>query len=415
MTDQTGTAPTTQLHAAADRIITTALAPSWLAGPLQAWLRDAAWDADTAVGPNRHAIAVANAILAQPEPAEHTAPTPAAEERRHPPASRRDVSWTVIFRLEGTGIWTEWGKGHRTSSEAVREAEVLAHIPDVAEVRFERVTLQRDRFTLHDLAALNPQQNQPAAAPRPCPPGCIACATDESHDPTPAGTSSTPRPAKDGEERRKRYARAIHRYDNEHGLSGNDLPSQHHYGEAAAVMAVADAEQAELREQAEQHRAAILAALQLAPGIPWDQIPDHVRDVEEFARRGAFIASRVRAECDRIDADRAHLDPECESFGDGLADAVTRIRAIIDNRPKIGETIERAEDRAQRAEQRLRLIDGMRQANLDSAAAAVQRAERAEAALARGLARLDAWEQRLPETVRTATVIDVLRNDLDPQ
>ncbi|MBI0296315.1 hypothetical protein JBE04_18050 [Streptomyces sp. PRKS01-29] len=31
-------------------------------------------------------------------------------------------------------------------------------------------------------------------------------------------------------------ARAIHRYDYEHGLSGNDMPSEHHRGEAEAVL-----------------------------------------------------------------------------------------------------------------------------------------------------------------------------------
>ncbi len=37
---------------------------------------------------------------------------------------------------------------------------------------------------------------------------------------------------------RNQIARAIHRYDYEHGLSGNDMPSEHHRGEAAAVLAV---------------------------------------------------------------------------------------------------------------------------------------------------------------------------------
>ncbi|MFJ4473286.1 hypothetical protein ACIP2X_38130 [Streptomyces sp. NPDC089424] len=36
---------------------------------------------------------------------------------------------------------------------------------------------------------------------------------------------------------RARAARAIHRYDNHHALSGNDMPSAHHYGEADAVLA----------------------------------------------------------------------------------------------------------------------------------------------------------------------------------
>jgi hypothetical protein len=35
----------------------------------------------------------------------------------------------------------------------------------------------------------------------------------------------------------QRIARAIHRYDNHHALSGNDIPSKHHHGEADAVLA----------------------------------------------------------------------------------------------------------------------------------------------------------------------------------
>lgn len=85
----------------------------------------------------------------------------------------------------------------------------------------------------------------------------------------------------------------------------------------------------------------------------------------------------------------------------------------------------------------LRLADGMRQANLDAAAAAIQRAEQAETenarlredlrrarraasllaadhrAVERVQRRLDAWEQKLPENVRKDTVIEVLRSDLD--
>jgi hypothetical protein len=37
---------------------------------------------------------------------------------------------------------------------------------------------------------------------------------------------------------RKLIAHAIHRYDNHHALSGNDIPSEHHYGEADAVLSV---------------------------------------------------------------------------------------------------------------------------------------------------------------------------------
>lgn len=89
------------------------------------------------------------------------------------------------------------------------------------------------------------------------------------------------------------------------------------------------------------------------------------------------------------------------------------------------------------ASEELRLTDGMRQANLDAAASAIQRAEQVEAenvrlqedlrkakraadllaadhrAVERVQRRLDAWEQRLPESVRKDTVLEVLRRDLD--
>ncbi|WP_228981428.1 hypothetical protein [Streptomyces sp. DH12] len=47
--------------------------------------------------------------------------------------------------------------------------------------------------------------------------------------------------------RRYQYAKAIHRYDNHHGLSVNDVPSAHHLGEADAVLAVRDDEMQQLR------------------------------------------------------------------------------------------------------------------------------------------------------------------------
>jgi hypothetical protein len=66
----------------------------------------------------------------------------------------RDVTWTVMFRLGDTSDWTEWGTGFRAPEEAVRKAEVLCRIPVVAEIRFDRITVQRDRYSLHDLAQL---------------------------------------------------------------------------------------------------------------------------------------------------------------------------------------------------------------------------------------------------------------------
>ena len=76
--------------------------------------------------------------------------------------------------------------------------------------------------------------------------------TDGRHGPTP-------------DETRKAIARAIHRYDAEHAFSVNDLPSEHHYGEADAVLAVLVAPA--VGQPAEAHdtdRAALRERLRLA-------------------------------------------------------------------------------------------------------------------------------------------------------
>ncbi|MER5312721.1 hypothetical protein ABT034_33665 [Streptomyces sp. NPDC002773] len=86
-----------------------------------------------------------------------------------------------------------------------------------------------------DPAARTASGQQPECAPcgdtgacngGPCAhPAAARWTADGRHGPTP-------------EELRQRIARAIHRYDNQHALSGNDVPSTHHYGEADAVLAV---------------------------------------------------------------------------------------------------------------------------------------------------------------------------------
>jgi hypothetical protein len=50
---------------------------------------------------------------------------------------------------------------------------------------------------------------------------------------------------------RAEIAKTIHRYDNHHALSGNDIPSKHHYGEADAVLALLYREWPWLRAEAE--------------------------------------------------------------------------------------------------------------------------------------------------------------------
>lgn len=71
-----------------------------------------------------------------------------------PRQTSRDVSWSVMFRLGGTGIWAEWSNGHRASDEAIRSAEGLVSNPGVADIRFDRITRQRDMFDLHGIAQL---------------------------------------------------------------------------------------------------------------------------------------------------------------------------------------------------------------------------------------------------------------------
>ncbi|WNI19216.1 hypothetical protein [Actinacidiphila sp. ITFR-21] len=69
-----------------------------------------------------------------------------------PRQSSRDVSWSVMFRLGGTGVWAEWSNGHRSPGEAVDWAEPLKANPAVADIRFDRITRTRDMFDLHGIA-----------------------------------------------------------------------------------------------------------------------------------------------------------------------------------------------------------------------------------------------------------------------
>lgn len=108
-------------------------------------------------------------------------------------------------------------------------------------------------------------------------------------------------------ERRAQYAAAIHRYDYEHGLSGNDIPSKHHRGAADAVLNVRDAELQQLREELEATEA-------------------------EMDRRGRHI-TRLEGEVQRqVDA-KVGITGQ---LGNALADKVTaeaalaRVRALAE-------------------------------------------------------------------------------------
>lgn len=86
---------------------------------------------------------------------------------------------------------------------------------------------------------------------------------------------------------RDQIAAAIHRYDYEAGLSGNDIPSKHHRGEADAVLRVP----------------AIAEAL--------------------------TAVERVRAECDRIEA-AVRANPQDPDFDGAYLAAIGHIRAALE-------------------------------------------------------------------------------------
>lgn len=69
---------------------------------------------------------------------------------------RHDIVWTVVIRIERTGNWIDWSTGHRTAPEVLAEAESIVSHPAIAEIRFDRTTKTRERFSLSDLDAEDP-------------------------------------------------------------------------------------------------------------------------------------------------------------------------------------------------------------------------------------------------------------------
>lgn len=83
-----------------------------------------------------------------------------------PRQASRDVSWSVMFRLARTGVWVEWSNGHRDPAEAIQSAEVLAPMPSVAQIRFDRVTRARemvDYKTFRDMMSENATDYVPSS------------------------------------------------------------------------------------------------------------------------------------------------------------------------------------------------------------------------------------------------------------
>lgn len=92
--------------------------------------------------------------------------------------------------------------------------------------------------------------------------------------------------ANDRADLRRRIALAIHRYDNVHALSGNDIPSHHHYGEADAVLAVRDRE---------MERMKVLVAASESPGHAVRMAAQYADKAIENGERAERLEAEVAA------------------------------------------------------------------------------------------------------------------------
>jgi hypothetical protein len=63
------------------------------------------------------------------------------------------VAWTIVVRIEDTDRWIDWSTGHRTVPDVLAAAELIVPISTIAEIRFDRITTVRKRFSLADLGA----------------------------------------------------------------------------------------------------------------------------------------------------------------------------------------------------------------------------------------------------------------------
>jgi hypothetical protein len=176
-----------------------------------------------------------------------------------------EPGWQILYLRIG-GRQASW-------HIAPRDAELLAHVQhipaDDRRAQWDGHTTEEKYADIGEHAARlyteacgrveTPVTAAPAATQATekaiCPHGCnvthcpcLACEAerpDEQDD----MDQTEPDTITDPEWLKQQYAKAIHRYDYEHGLSGNDLPSDHHRGEAAAVLAVRDRHLQQLRQR----------------------------------------------------------------------------------------------------------------------------------------------------------------------
>lgn len=107
---------------------------------------------------------------------------------------------------------------------------------------------------------------------------------------------------------RDEIAKAIHRYDNEHALSGNDIPSRHHRGEADAVMALLYREWPWLRAEAEETATAQAEVERLRANIAGcrnQQWPQRLGQAEKALNRVRRLVAEYPAGIDTALIDEA--------------------------------------------------------------------------------------------------------------
>lgn len=128
---------------------------------------------------------------------------------------------------------------------------------------------------------------------------------------------------------RQRLARAIHRYDNHHALSGNDTPSEHHYGEADAALAELERE---LSAFAEYENAINWMTTCLSCARVLDS---SIRETERAEQAEAAI-ERVRQALAERRAEIADYETENEpaAWSDAAANTCSRIEDALRQFPE---------------------------------------------------------------------------------
>jgi hypothetical protein len=203
---------------------------------------------------------------------------------------------------------------------------------------------------------------------------------------------------------RQRVARAIHRYDNQNALSGNDIPSKHHYGEADFVLTELRSELdalAELRQVARGY-CPECGRGDAAPTVEdWegqkrraDQAEELLRVAHDTSNRSEAERARAVQRAEQAERKAAAMEAAMQSTA---ADALKHRGCHRDLMAQC-QRAERAEAAVAEYENRITWHTTCESCArvLDSSIRETERAERAEAALARVQALADRWVKAGP-------------------